>query len=292
MTVVVGVDAGGTRTRAAIFEDGTERARREGSAGALRPGRALQAATAVTTTVREALAAAGVHRADALVVGAAGAGREPERSELEAALRAERLAHRVRVVTDAALAFAAAFGEGPGVLLVAGTGAVALARDAAGEWHRAGGYGWQMGDEGSGYWLGRVALRAIGRAHDGRAPGTALEARVLAQLRLADVDALVRWSVTASPPEVASLARLVADQAATDEVAATLLANGAAELTAQVLRAAAMAHLPAAEVAITGGLIGGSAPLAETVRSRLVVAGLRPRDGIVDAVTGVLRLAA
>ena len=80
----------------------------------------------------------------------------------------------MRVTTDIEIALTAAFGDGPGIVVVAGTGSVVLGRDPEGRMLRRGGYGWQMGDEGSGYAIGRAALGAVSRAHDGRSPETAI----------------------------------------------------------------------------------------------------------------------
>ena len=111
-----------------------------------------------------------------MVVGAAGVGRDEERKALHAALRAEGIAATVHITTDIEIALEAAYGKGPGIVLLAGTGSFAIARLADGSLKRQGGYGWQMGDEGSGYALGRSALTAVGRAFDGRGPATGLSA--------------------------------------------------------------------------------------------------------------------
>src|SRR5205823_4352549 len=92
------------------------------------------------------------------VVAAAGAGRPQERADLEAALVQAGMARRVRVMADGEVALSTAFADGTGIIVSAGTGSIAYARDPAGRLHRAGGYGWQLGDEGGGYWLGRRAL--------------------------------------------------------------------------------------------------------------------------------------
>ena len=68
-------------------------------------------------------------------------------------------ADRVAAVSDVELAHAAAFGGGPGVLILAGTGSIAVAKDRQDRWQRAGGWGQLLGDEGSGFWIGRAALR-------------------------------------------------------------------------------------------------------------------------------------
>ena len=108
-------------------------ARAEGAGAAVRPGRALASAAVIAEVVRQALAGAGRLSGDVLYVGAAGAGREPERDELRKALRGENLAPTVVVTTDIEIALAAAFDDGPGIVVSAGTGSVAVGRDRAGQ---------------------------------------------------------------------------------------------------------------------------------------------------------------
>ena len=204
--ILIGADVGGSKTAVGVSDGLTILARAEGPGAAVRPGRAMVSASVIAEVVRRALAGAGRLSGDVLYVGAAGAGREPEREELRKALRGENLATAVVVSTDIEIALAAVFDDGPGIVVSAGTGSVAVGRDRAGTRHRIGGYGWQMGDEGSGYAVGRAALGAVSRAADGRSPRTALSDRVLAATRSENFDALVRWAAAASPAEVAALA--------------------------------------------------------------------------------------
>ena len=95
----------------------------------MRPGRALASAGVIAEVVRYALSVAGRLTGDVLVVGAAGAGRELEQDELRKALRGENLATKVVVVTDIEIALEAAFADGPGIVVSAGTGSVAVGRD-------------------------------------------------------------------------------------------------------------------------------------------------------------------
>jgi N-acetylglucosamine kinase-like BadF-type ATPase len=244
--------------------------------------------------VRRALAAAGRLTGDVLVVGAAGAGRELEQEELRKALRGESLAAKIVVVTDIEIALAAAFNDGPGIVVSAGTGSVAVGRDQAGRRHRIGGYGWQMGDEGSGYAIGRAALGAVSRAADGRSPRTKISDRMLAATRSPDFDALVRWAAGASPAEVAALAPhvlAVAEQGDT-------LAQGIADYAARELSQLAIRLLPKMDVdgkvgvAITGGLLSVEGPLRRSVLAILSEEPtLQPVETPVDAVMGALRLA-
>ncbi len=77
-----------------------------------------------------------------------------------------RFARRVRVIPDAQAAALGALGGRPGVLVLAGTGAIVVGHDGAGRWGRAGGFGALLGDEGSGFWLGREWVRATTGAGD------------------------------------------------------------------------------------------------------------------------------
>jgi glucosamine kinase len=293
--ILIGADVGGTKTAVAVAEDGKVIGRADGPGGAVRPGRALVAATTITEVVRRALSAAGRLTADVMVVGAAGAGREPEREELRKALRSENIAGNVVVTTDIDIALAAAFDQGAGIVVSAGTGSVAVGRDTAGKRHRIGGYGWQMGDEGSGYAIGRAALGAVSRAVDARSPKTALSERVLQATRSADFDALVRWAATASPAEVAALAPHVLAVAADGDQ----LARGIVDYAARELSQLAICLLPKMEltppirVAVTGGLLGPDQPLRRTVLAKLAEEpAFQTIDTPVDAVAGALRLAA
>jgi N-acetylglucosamine kinase-like BadF-type ATPase len=230
-----------------------------------------------------------------LVVGAAGAGRQPERDELRTALRNENLTSHVLVTTDIEIALSGAFADGPGIVVSAGTGSVAVGRDQQGNRHRIGGYGWQMGDEGSGYAIGRASLGAVSRARDGRSPPTALSERILQATRSADFDALIRWAAGASPAEVAALApHVVAVGAAGDP-----LAQGIADYAARELSQLAICLLPKMQltppvrVAVTGGLLSPDQPLRRALLAKLrEEPSFQPTEAPVDAVAGALMLAA
>jgi glucosamine kinase len=294
MPILIGADVGGSKTGVGISEGGEVLARAEGPGAAVRPGRALASAATIAEVVRRALAQTGRLSGDVLVVGAAGAGRDPERDELRKALRGEVLADRVVVTTDIEIALAGAFEQGSGIVVSAGTGSIAVGRDRHGARVRIGGYGWQMGDEGSGYAIGRAALGAVSRAHDGRSPATALTDRVLGAARSADFDSLVRWAASASPAEIAALAPPVLEVAAQGDP----LAQGIADYAARELSQLAICLLPLMDVeppvgvALTGGLLSTDRPLRRSVLARLAEqSGFRTIDEPVDAVVGALRLA-
>ncbi len=292
--ILVGVDAGGSKTIAAVARAKHELARALGMVGAVRPGRAAEAGAAIAGVVREALADAGVMQADALVVGAAGAGREPERIALEGALKSESLAARIHVTTDVALFHAAAFGERPGVVLAAGTGSIAEGRDAAGRRHRVGGYGWVMSDGGSGSWIGRKALTTIAHQRDSGDPSSVLEDAILAATGATDFESLVRWSVSAGATDLAALVPAVVGAAAQgDTYALAILDDAAAELVQLVRKVARpMSAGSKVHVALAGGLLAPHRPLRERVLEQLrLLETVLPMTGSPDPVAGALRLA-
>jgi N-acetylglucosamine kinase-like BadF-type ATPase len=292
---LIGADVGGTKTAVAVSRDGKIVGRADGPGAAVRPGRALASASTIIEVVRAALSEAGRLQGDVLVVGAAGAGRQPERDELRTALRNENLTSHVLVTTDIEIALSGAFADGPGIVVSAGTGSVAVGRDQQGNRHRIGGYGWQMGDEGSGYAIGRASLGAVSRARDGRSPPTALSDRILQATRSADFDALIRWAAGASPAEVAALApHVVAVGAAGDP-----LAQGIADYAARELSQLAICLLPKMQltppvrVAVTGGLLSPDQPLRRALLAKLrEEPSFQPTEAPVDAVAGALMLAA
>jgi len=174
----VGVDLGGTRVRV-IAVDGDGRRR---SAVSPAPGLA-----GLRRLLRDLWRRWDLSRADvgALVVATRGVWTTAERRA--EARRLDRLAGRILVISDAEAAYLGAVGERPGVLLLAGTGSMALGRDGRGRWARAGGLGPLLGDDGSAFWIGREWLRAAGRDGDcprarriGRAPDAVRRVAALA----------------------------------------------------------------------------------------------------------------
>lgn len=296
--VLLGADVGGSHTTVAVGRPpGGIVGRAQGPGAAMRPGGGTRSAVIIAETTRRAAAAAGVTLpADAMVVGAAGAGREAERVELARALERAGVAAAVRIVMDVEVALRAAFGRGPGILLNAGTGSIAVAHDSQGVLRRAGGYGWQLGDEGGGYWLARRALAAVGRAQDGRGDAGGLPQRLLGALGLATFDDLVAWCAIATPAQLAQLATEVLAAARDgDPAAGALLAQSARELAALIHALerwfAANTEVP---VVLAGGMLAPSAPLRALVRD--AVALLMPRaqfrEGDLDPVAGAVELAA
>ncbi|RCG26257.1 hypothetical protein DQ384_30325 [Sphaerisporangium album] len=190
--LVVGVDGGGTSTRCLVATTGGEVLAR-GFAGGANPRSARDPGGNLARALAEALA--GVRPGDATgevarsvvggVFGLAGAsetGRREARALAAAAWRAAGLPGLPEVVPDVVVAFAGATPEPSGGLILSGTGAVAARMEGRRIARRCDGYGWLLGDEGSGVWIGRRAVQAALAALDGRGAPTVLTERVLATL--------------------------------------------------------------------------------------------------------------
>lgn len=292
-----GVDGGGTRTTLVLADgSGRELARRGGPAGLVDPRDPAASAAVVAGLVREAVEEAGLPgRPAALCAGLAGVGNAAEREAVRAALDASAVADVVLVTTDGAIALEGSLAGGAGVLLIAGTGSVAYGRGEDGRVERCGGWGMWIGDEGSGYAIGRGGLAAAVRAVDGRGPPTVLLDRLLPLLDLEDPRAIPPWVGRAAKADVAALARVVLDAAGQgDEAAWRVVEEAAAGLAEHVEALWARLAPWSGEVPVVfhGGVLGSSL-LGDAVGVRLH-ASARPfvvRPAAADAVDGALRFA-
>lgn len=294
--VVAGIDAGGTRTRA-LVADGTGEVLAEGSgpAGLLDPRNPSVAGDAIEVTLRQAVERGGVSLPlDLLWAGVAGAGREEGRSALETDLSSRSLARKIRVGTDAEAAFEDAFPGGEaGILLIVGTGSIAVARGPEGERARCGGWGGLLGDEGSGYRIALDALRAVCRAADGRERPTVLTRLLIQAAAVPDAEGLISMTAGAEKGEVAALTPVVIRCAdAGDAVAGRILDDAVVELVRQVeVSAYRVGYRPPFRVALAGGLVAEGGPFRQRIAVGLERYGFGVRTDPVDGARGAVTLA-
>ncbi|HEV7126059.1 MAG TPA: BadF/BadG/BcrA/BcrD ATPase family protein [Ktedonobacterales bacterium] len=254
----LGVDGGGSKTLAIVVDaQGQERGRGLAGSGNYQAVGAARALRAVRDAVTVALTMAHGHRpCRAAWLGLAGVDRARDVALLLPRVRT--LARTVRLTNDAELALGA-LPEQVGVALIAGTGSIALGRDARGRTARAGGWGHILGDEGSGYTMGRQALTAAVRAADGRAPATALLALILAHWQLRAASELIEQVYAhEDKARIAALAPLVLQAArAGDPAAARIVRRAARELALAAGTASASLDLDATScpLALGGGLL-------------------------------------
>ena len=300
--IVIGIDGGGSRTRALVAdENGNEIVTVEGEGSAVRPGQAERSAEVIAALVRDALAASDMSHVTPKVicVGVAGVGREAEQQALWQALASRELAEEVVVHADATVALDDAFGDGAGVLVIAGTGSVAFGRGPTGQFARCGGWGPVFGDEGGGAWIGRRALSIVTAAADGREPETSLTGAILTAAELNDVTDLVAWAAASTPASLATLAPVVMSVADAGDLRANALLTMAVEelvIHARTLaRQLFVDERAAFPLALAGGLLSRGTPIRKRLEHRLksAVAGAQLRSEEVvparGAVKGALR---
>ena len=206
--IVLGVDGGGSKTRVIVAdEQGVQLGEVVGPGSAVKPGEAEHSADVITAAINDALASCEMLHVmpKVLCVGVAGAAADAERQALWQALVGREVAEDVVVHPDYSIALDDAFGEGPGVLLISGTGSAAFGRSPSGATARCGGWGPMCGDEGSGAWIGRRALSVVTASADGREPETALVGAILTAAQVNEPRELVAWASHATPALFASL---------------------------------------------------------------------------------------
>lgn len=296
---VLGIDAGGTSTRCwAVSTDGRLLGAAKGG-----PGNLYTVGLAgLVQRMQEVAAGAAGHLqgpAEALCLGAAGVGRAHEVAEVQAALAELHLARKLAVRNDGIISLAAGTLGGPGVGVIAGTGSIAVGLSAAGEQARAGGWGYMLGDEGSGYDIAHKALIAVLRGHDGRQPATALQPILLDALQLQAPEDLVDlfYRKGIAKDQVAALAPLVLSVAEHDQAAAAIVTDAADELVRLVVAVHNRLTLEAdAPVVVSGGMFKNALlsrlftqSLGQTLPAAKVVAP--PWEAALGAVFLALRLA-
>jgi len=259
MNAVLGIDGGGTRTRASIVAGGQVLAYAEnGSIKRLRVG-AVAAEANLRALLKEIYAQAGVKGLRAASAGVASASM-PGVTEWITAVFHDFGVERSEVVGDEVIALDAAFRGGPGILQIAGTGSNTIGRAPDGSRECAGGWSSRLGDRGSGYWIGLHSVRRALQAYDREEPTQVLE-KVGEIWGTPKLDDLVNLGDSTPGPDFAALAPVISDLAqAGDPVAVGVLKEAAADLVDFVLLVRAKLrrkHGIAGEVPVawTGGVV-------------------------------------
>ena len=238
MRCFLGIDAGGTRTRA-LFRDASGKILGRGTAGPANPlkvGFELSEREILRAARLAAVAAFPLQSLrpkirgvkpplHAVVVGLAGVDRPPVHRRLLKWLKKAIPARRHLLTSDAAIALAAAIGRAPGIVIISGTGSIGYAEDEHGRAYRSGGWGTLYDDVGSGYDLGRQAVVAALRDHDGRGQRTVLGRKICRALRLRDITKIVLKPLT--PQKIASLFPFVLEAARQGDMVARYLCDQA-----------------------------------------------------------------
>jgi N-acetylglucosamine kinase-like BadF-type ATPase len=295
---VLGIDAGGTKTVALLADRrGQIVGEGRGSGANLQTEGELQVEKILHDVIVQAM---GNRRSppDAVCLGMAGVDRESDGRVIRGIMSRLGFQQNALIVNDALIALVAGAGASPGVVVISGTGSIAYGVSHRGYAARAGGWGPTLGDEGSGYWIGRRALEAVVRDADGRGPNTALTDRVLEYFSLARPELLISeiYHQPHGRRAIASLAPLV-DRARGDGdlVASEIMIDAADELAKAASSVITRLEMRGEQfpILLAGGMLKRSTWLVAEIERRM--AEVAPRSSVVplthEPVTGAVRLA-
>ncbi|THV35668.1 N-acetylglucosamine kinase [Glycomyces buryatensis] len=293
--LAVGLDAGGTSTRAVLIDE-TGAVLGTGASGPANPvgGDRDIAMSNMALAVRRALGGIDPSAIAAVCAGCAGALSMTEEVRTVAAELKRRFVVDcdVELVSDAVVAFAAGSSAPDGTVVVAGTGAVAFSIRGREPYRRSDGYGWLFGDAGSGFWMGREAVRATLRHIDGNGPGGRLVEAIIAAVSPESQrsGALVAKAMADPPARLARLAALVCESAdAGDAVAKSIVARAVGNLAESV----AFVVERDQPIVMAGSLLTRPTPVASLLQERFRL--VYPKAGIskaTDPAVGAAWLAA
>jgi glucosamine kinase len=308
MAIFLGIDGGGSKTSCLIGDEtsilGTGTA---AGSNLVRVGEA-QARKSLAVAIRQACTVANLKpsQISRVCIGLAGAAR-PEISELveriileivfdEATVDKNR-STEIKVVGDMVITLEAAFGAGPGVIVIAGTGSIAYGRSREGQIARAGGWGFAISDEGSGHWIGRAAVAAAISAWDENPRGDARLAETLMKSwHLETIEQLVPAANATPPPDFSALFPAVLALADSgDRIARDVLTQAGAHLTnlAGIVLRRLFPSPDAVHVAMSGGVFGSSTLVRQIFYNSLrsVHPDVILNPNVIEPVRGALDLA-
>jgi N-acetylglucosamine kinase-like BadF-type ATPase len=302
---VLGIDAGGTKT-VALLADAHGVVLGEGRAGGanLQAHGELEVEKVLHHVIDLAREGHGVTPA-AVCLGLAGVDRDGDGEVIRSIMRRLGFRERTLIVNDALIALVAGvpLRQGrdtvsQGVVLISGTGSIAYGVNSRGQAARAGGWGTSLGDEGSGYWIGRRALKAVARDADGRGPHTRLTSLVLAHFSLSRPEQLVSeiYDHATGKRAIASLGQTVEQARADGDMVATeIMRKAADELALAAASVVARLEMRGEQfpILLSGGMIRSAQWLATEVTTRL--AEVAPRSSVTaldsEPAEGAVRLA-
>ena len=284
---VLGIDAGGTKTVCLLADD-----RGHVVAEARRGGANLQAVgelevEKVLHEVMEEALGDGTITPAAICLGIAGVDRPNDSAVVRGIMKRIGYKARIVIVNDALVALEAGAPGQPGVVVISGTGSIAYGRDAKGQAARSGGWGYVLGDEGSGYWIGRAALRAVLREADRRGPATILSSLLLKHFGVAQAQGLIHqvYNTNLKPAAIGALATCVQSAFSQgDQVALGILRGAANELEASALSVARRLELIGEPFVfiLAGGIFRAVPWLEQELERRLPVAAPASRVRLLD----------
>ncbi|HUJ95275.1 MAG TPA: BadF/BadG/BcrA/BcrD ATPase family protein [Terriglobales bacterium] len=298
MAYFLGIDGGGSKTHCLVGDETSVLASGTGGgSNVVRVGEA-KAEEALISAIGQACSAAKIapRELSRVCIGASG-GARPEVADSLRRIISEVITGEILIVGDTVTTLAAAFGRGPGVIVIAGTGSLAYGRNSQGEIARAGGWGHAISDEGSGHWIGRAAIAAALRASDKRhGKDSALLSRIMKVWDVETHGQLVLAANASPAPDFAALLPAVLAAAESgDPEARKVLIQAGTELAAlaEIVIRRLFATDQAVPVAMSGGVFRHCPLTCQAFQESLCAACPQAtvQAEIVEPVRGALELA-
>lgn len=290
MKYLIGIDGGGTKTKCVVTDMAMNKVFEcfGGPSNFLILGTEKVSET-LLSLLDQAKAALNCEYNDfaAIVLGTTGAGRRNDAESLENAFNAFLAekgisVNKFRVESDARIALEGAFSGNPGSILIAGTGSIMFGKDAEGLIHRVGGFGRFIGDEGSGYTIGKLGLTEVSKQFDGRGKETLLAKLIAEKFGIASPEILIT-EVYKNNFDIATVAPLVLDAAAQgDEACMKIVETQTDELIAHLASMAKKINRPVVDVSFIGGIISNdhifSQMFKKKIAEKLPVINIKEQD--------------
>lgn len=269
MTYFIGIDGGGSSLRVVVVNENMEVIAQQ-SGGTANPGIIGHDASAqlLRNTIRAALSEISPDDITGVGIGVAGASAVHSSQWLYEVVRDVTPHAHIVPSSDFEIALVGANGERQGLLLLSGTGSIAYGINEQGKSAQAGGWGYLLGDEGSGYWIGLQAIKLVTRAADGLIMPTNFTKQILTTLELEKPSDLIAWLYRSETPrtrDIATLAPVVLDSVIHDLSAAQIVSTAAHHLSQMASVVIQRLKMQKPKIAFAGGLLESDNPLSQQV---------------------------
>ncbi|WP_229263624.1 N-acetylglucosamine kinase [Cohnella cholangitidis] len=239
MRYVAGMDGGGTKTAVIIADERGTEVHAFNSGPINYNGQDEESIRRSFAEMFETICrvCGGLEHCAQLCIGAAGVSNPAVVSRLTSLARECGYRGGILVTGDHETALRGALDSPYGIILIAGTGSICYGMNESGLTHRAGGCGYLIDDEGSGYSIGRELAAAVARANDGRIPPTAITGLVYGRLGIDSVRELVGFvhDKRTNKKDIAALAPLLSEACALGDEAALAIARRSAEALCELV---------------------------------------------------------
>jgi N-acetylglucosamine kinase-like BadF-type ATPase len=292
----LGIDGGGTKTRCLLGDENSVLG--TGTSSSCKVQRVGEACAhdALAAAIHEACVQAGIspRQITRTCAGITGAGRL-EIANVMQDLLSSIVGGEIEIIGDVEVGFEDAFGSGPGVIVIAGTGSIAYGRNSRGKTARAGGWGHAISDEGSGYWIGVEAVKAALHESDGQGHSDLLNSAMGAVGAKSFDDFIVRVNEDSQPDYAALFPTVLAAADLGNSIASAVLNQAGIELAKLAGTVLKGIHADSDEISLAshGGAIANSSIVMKSFARelRLQFPRIRLTDQPIDASRGGLKRA-